>query len=256
VEPLQRYLDFATGTAFEAGRLTLGFFQRPFDVETKADGSPVTEADRQAEALIRRRIERQFPSHSVAGEEQGAVTGSDAVHRWVIDPIDGTRSFVRGIPTYAVLLGLEIEGEPRVGVAHFPALGETIAAADGCGCWWNGRRARVSDVRALRDASLAHADAACFERPGRAEPWARLRQRVRSCIGSPDAYGYALVATGRAELALDPVLDEWDCAPYPPIMREAGGFFGDWRGRPTVRGGEGLATTSALLAEVLQAIAG
>lgn len=256
MEPLQPYLDFAADTAVEAGRLTLAYFQRPLDVEAKADGSPVTEADRRAEVLIRQRIAQRFPAHSVIGEEQAAFDGSDGRHRWVIDPIDGTRSFVRGIPTYGVLLGLEVDGEPRVGVAYFPALGEIVRAADGCGCWWNGRRAHVSAVGTLRDAALAHADAASFERHGRAEPWARLQRHVGTCLGCSDAYGFALVATGRAELALDPILDEWDCAPFPPILREAGGYFGDWRGRETVRAKEALATTSHLLQEVLRVIAG
>jgi myo-inositol-1(or 4)-monophosphatase len=143
------YLDFAVETAYLAGRLTLGYFQTGVQADFKADDSPVTIADRKAEELIRARIEKHYPRHAIVGEEYGADENEDASHRWFIDPIDGTKSFLRGVPLYAVLIGLEIEGCVEVGVACFPALGELIAAASGQGCWWNGRRARVSEISSL-----------------------------------------------------------------------------------------------------------
>jgi myo-inositol-1(or 4)-monophosphatase len=250
---LQTYLDFARETAWQAGQLTLGYFQTDLRPDFKADESPVTAADRGAEQLIRSRIEKQFPRHAIVGEEYGSDDAGSS-HRWYIDPIDGTRSFIRGVPLYAVLIGLEIAGVCRVGVAHFPALGEMVAAAAGLGCWWNGRRARVSSVKQLKDGLVLHYDAAQFEKSNRQDAWDRFKKVAGYRAGWCDAYGYLLVATGRAELMLDPQMSSWDCAPFPPILQEAGGFFGDWAGNVTIHAGNSLGTTQTLLPEVLHLI--
>jgi myo-inositol-1(or 4)-monophosphatase len=255
-EALRAYLDFATETAYLAGRLTLGYFQTGVQPDFKADESPVTVADRRAEELIRARIEQHYPQHALVGEELGANANTQATHRWFIDPIDGTKAFLRGVPLYAVLLGLEIEGIMQVGVAYYPALNELLCAATGEGCWWNGRRARVSSVTTLQQAVVAHADSANFDKYGRTAAWARLRASSYFRAGWSDAYGYLLVATGRAELMLDPIMNAWDCAPFPPILQEAGGYFGDWQGHATIYGNEALATTRTLLPEVLNVIGG
>ena len=145
-DQLSGYLDFMTETAYLAGRLTLGYYQSGLAVDYKADNSPVTIADRKAEELIRGRIEHSYPEHAIVGEEFGLKESQGASHRWIIDPIDGTKSFMRGVPLYGVLLGLEIDGQVEVGAAYFPALDEMIAAATGLGCWWNGRPAHVSAI--------------------------------------------------------------------------------------------------------------
>lgn len=252
-ESLRDYLDFAMETAWEAGRLTLGYFQTGLRPDFKADESPVTIADREAEKLIRSRIEQRFPRHGIIGEEFGGLGQTDGYsHRWLIDPIDGTRSFVRGVPLYGVLIGLEIEDKAEVGVAYFPAMGEIIGAATGEGCWWNGRRARVSSAASLKEAIVSHYDAASFDRYGRAAAWERLKKAAGYRAGWCDAYGYALVATGRVEVMLDPVIHPWDGGPFPPILQEAGGYFGDWRGNVTVYANESMATTQTLLPEVLR----
>ena len=253
-ESLRTYLDFAVETAYLAGRLTLAHFQTGVQPEMKADDTPVTIADRQAEALIRSRIEKKYPRQTIVGEEYGLKEAGEGHHRWFIDPIDGTKSFVRGVPLYAVLLGLEIEGQVEVGVAYFPALDEMVAAASGEGCWWNGRRARVSEVTALEQGVVAFTDVANFERYGRAAAWARIQNATYYRAGWGDAYGHALVATGRAELMLDAIMSPWDCAPFPPILREAGGYFGDWQGKRTIYGSEAMSTTLALLPEALALI--
>lgn len=256
-ESLRAYLDFAVETAWQAGRLTLGYFQTGLRPDFKADASPVTIADRESEQLIRRRIEERYPNHAIFGEEYGGPEQAEGYsHRWWIDPIDGTRSFVRGVPLYGVLLGLEIEGRCEVGVACFPALAEMVAAATGEGCWWNGRRARVSPVEQLKHGIVSHYDAAAFDRFGRTAAWERLKQAAGYRAGWCDAYGYALVATGRVEVMLDPIIYPWDGAPFPPILSEAGGYFGDWRGNPTIHGNEALGTTQALLPEVLTVLNG
>jgi histidinol-phosphatase len=250
-QSLQSFLDFATETAYLAGRLTLGYFQTGIRPDIKSDDSPVTVADRKTEELIRSRIEKQYPHHAIVGEEYGATEGGGASHRWFIDPIDGTKSFVCGVPLYAVLIGLEIEGDAKIGVAYFPALDEMIAAASGGGCWWNGRRARVSDVTALRQATVVFSDVGTFDRYGRSAAWERVKQAAYYRAGWGDAYGHLLVATGRADVMLDPIMNSWDCAPFLPILQEAGGYFGDWQGNATIHGGEALSTTKALLPEVL-----
>jgi histidinol-phosphatase len=252
---LRRYLDFAVETAYLAGRLTLGYFQTGIRPDHKKDRSLVTIADRQAEELIRRRIEKRYPGHAIVGEEFGLNETVDSTHRWFVDPIDGTLSFVRGVPLYSVLIGLEIEGTVQVGVAYFPGLDEMLAAATAEGTWWNGRRARVSSVPSLGQSVVAFTDAANFARHNRTAEWARIQEATYYRAGWGDAYGHALVATGRAELMLDPIMNAWDCGPFPPILREAGGYFGDWQGNRTIHGGEAMSTTDRLLPEVLDLVA-
>jgi histidinol-phosphatase len=255
-ESLRDYLDFAVETAYLAGRLTLGYYQTGVRPDIKADTSPVTVADRQAEELIRGRIEKRYARHAIIGEEFGATGTDGATHRWYIDPIDGTKSFMRGVPLYAVLIGLEIEGQVEVGAAYYPALDEMLAGATGTGCWWNGRPARVSTVPRMAEAFVAFTGVVNYARTGRADAWERIQQASYYCAGWGDAYGYLLVATGRVELMLDPLMNAWDCGPFPPILREAGGYFGDWKGNVTIHGGEAMSTTQTLLPEVLALISG
>ena len=172
---LQPYLDFAVETAYLAGRLTLGYFQTGIRPEMKADDTPVTAADRASEQLIRRRIEQQYPQHAIVGEEYGATEHAETEFRWFVDPIDGTKSFVRGVPLYAVLIGLEIAGTIEVGAAYFPALDEMVAAATGGGCWWNGRRADVSAVTDLRRGTVSCSDVGSFAAYGRGAAWERIQ---------------------------------------------------------------------------------
>lgn len=249
--PLAEFLDFAIDTAHAAGRLTLGYFQAGVDAEFKPDATPVTVADRSAEELIRGRIEKRYPRHAILGEEHGAKNGRHSDCRWIIDPIDGTKAFIRGVPLYAVLIGLEIDNRCEVGVAYFPALDDMIYAASGLGCFWNGRRARVAATASLGKSFIGFTGAESFEPAGRFAAWQRFLRASYCSVGWSDAYGHALVATGRMEVMLDPVLNPYDCAPFPPMLREAGGYFGDWAGNETIHAGEGLSTTRALLPEVL-----
>jgi len=253
---LQQYFDFAVETAYLAGKLTLGYFLTDIRPDLKADDTFVTVADRKSEELIRQRIEARYPRHAVVGEEYGAKGTDEASHRWFIDPIDGTKAFVSGVPLYAVLIGLEIEGTVQVGAVYFPALDEMIAAASGHGCWWNGRRARVSQLAVLDRAFVTFTDPLGFERHNRVREWQRIKQATYYQAGWTDAYGYLLVATGRTHLVLDPVMEAWDAAPFPPILQEAGGYFGDWQGNVTIYAREGLAASKALLPSVLSVLRG
>jgi len=249
---LRDLLAVAVEAAWAGGRRTLAWFNAGAAVEWKSDGTPVTAADREAEAAMRRVIARAFPDHGILGEEEGETAGR-APYRWIIDPLDGTRSFVRGVPLYGTLVGVEVHGEPVVGVIHLPALDEMIAAARGEGCTWNGRRCRVSRVARLADALVVVTD----ERSARTRSPAYERLAATTSLQRTwaDCYGYALVATGRAEIALDPVMDVWDCAALLPVVEEAGGRFTDWRGRRTINGGEAVATNGVLHDEVLTLLA-
>ena len=250
---LQTCFDFLVQVAYRAGRITLGYYQTGIRPDYKPDDTPVTAADRAAEEFIRSEIEKHYPTHTIVGEEFGESQKSADV-RWIIDPIDGTKSFLRGIPLYAVLVGLEIEGVVRAGAAYFPALDEMLCAADGLGCWWNGRRARVSDVASLSQAYVCYTNFRNMETYGHNLTFKRLNERAYALRGWSDAYGYLAVATGRAEIMLDPVMHIWDCGPFPPILREAGGYFGDWQGNSGHTHGEALACNAALLPEILDLI--
>jgi len=250
-------LEAATHWAWEAGEVTLAHFGAVLDAESKSDGSPVTLADREAEALLRSRIRERFPGHGILGEEEGEEFGDEPI-RWILDPIDGTRSFMRGVPLYAVLIGIEGGGVPLVGVAHFPALGETVAAAIGVGCLWYRRglsepiAARVSSHDRWSEAALLTTDPARIEGMAVAAGWRELSARAGLVRSWGDAYGHALVATGRAEAMVDPLLSPWDAAPLLPILSEAGGVFTDLSGMATVHGGSGISSNGCLHRELLE----
>jgi histidinol-phosphatase len=238
-------LDFSIDLAVRAGEIVLPHFLERAAPERKPDGSFVTAADRAAETFMRERIAQAYPDDAILGEEFGATQGSSG-RRWILDPIDGTFSFVHGVPLFGVLIGVEYDGCPNVGVAHFPALGDTIAAARGHGCRLNGASVRVSRAAArLADALVVSND------PAAADDLIRGARKFR---GWGDCYGYMLVASGRADVAFDPVVSEWDCAALAPIVEEAGGTFTDWRGERTTRGGNAVATNGALFDEVIEAL--
>ncbi len=253
---LTKLHEFTTDLAYRAGRITLGYFNVGLRPEYKADDTPVTVADRAAEEFIRLEIEKKFPTHDILGEEFGETQAHSSSFRWIIDPIDGTKSFIRGIPLYGVLIGLEVEGVIQVGAAYFPGTDEMLSAADGEGAWWNGRRAHVSEISALDKAYVCFTNYRSMARYHRAEAWERVNQKAYVSRGWSDAYGYLAVATGRAEVMLDPVMAIWDCGPFPVIFKEAGGYFGSWDGRPGHTHHEALACNSALLPEMLKIIAG
>jgi histidinol phosphatase-like enzyme (inositol monophosphatase family) len=246
-------LDFALDCAWQAGRITLGHFQSGITFEKKGDDSPVTIADQQSERKMRELIGKSWPEHGIIGEEYGTQAGSSKL-TWIIDPIDGTKSFVHGVPIYGVLVALTEGDNSLVGVAHFPALNETIYAARGHGCYWNGRRAHVSTINNLSDALLLASDVNSFAPRGKESGWQQLVDSTYIQRTWGDSYGYALVATGRAEIMIDPVMWVWDCAPFQVILEEAGGTFTDWKGKSTINGGESIATNGLLFDTVLSLV--
>ena len=246
-------LDTRIAPAAELARLTgeiaLRHYRSNLVVETKADGSPVTAADRAAEQAARDWVRRYFPDDGILGEEFGEERPG-APRRWVIDPIDGTKSFVRGVPLWGSLVALCAGERVLAGAAYFPATAELVAAAPGAGCWFNGSRCAVSSVSALEHAIVLTTDEQFRERPMRRGGWERLASTAALSRSWGDCYGYLLVATGRAEMMCDAILSLWDGAALYPIVREAGGVFTDWDGRDTAFGGSAVATNGALAATV------
>jgi histidinol-phosphatase len=244
-------LGFAVDLVATAGELTLRWFRAAdLAVDTKADGTPVTAADRAAERLVRERIADRFPDDGVLGEEEPELLGRSG-RRWIVDPIDGTKAFTRGVPLYSTLLALHDRDVPALGVIGLPALGQAVYAGRGLGCWSDGRPARVSETPTLDggyltssgyshwsdDALLAVKHAGCELRT-----WG-------------DGYGYALVATGRVDAMVDPAVDLYDVAAMPVILAEAGGRFTSVDGRDDAGGGSGVATNGRIHEELLRLLA-
>ncbi len=254
---LRSRMEFASEVARAAGKVVLRHYQTDLAVERKADQSPVTAADRASEQLLRERISARFPEDGILGEEYGDCPGRSR-WTWILDPIDGTKSFIQGVPLFGVLIGLESPDGVEVGVVYLPALDELVSAARGEGCWWDGKRASVSRVDSLGDACLSYTSEKTFRErgPHAVEAWGRLCAGSRLQRGWGDCYGHVLVATGRADAMFDPVLSTWDCAAILPIVEEAGGTFTDWEGRRTIRGGSGISTNGHLFRPIFSLVQG
>jgi histidinol phosphatase-like enzyme (inositol monophosphatase family) len=252
---IEQRLALALEAVDLAGKLTLEYFLREnYEVELKRDGSPVTEADRRAEEVLRQRILGTFPQDGVVGEELGEQSGSSA-YSWVLDPIDGTKSFISGVPLYSMLIGILCDGAPLAGVIHIPALQETVSAAHGGGAWWQRcgalrKAARVSS-RSLPNGLFLTSQVDSFAKRGAYEAYRQLEQTARVTRTWGDGYGYLLVATGRAEAIVDPEMNLWDAAALQPILEEAGGAFTDWQGVPSIERGEGVGCTLHVQPDVL-----
>jgi histidinol-phosphatase len=247
----QATLDTAVALLREAGERTLRWFRNPdLEVLSKADGTPVTAADRDAERFLRERLAERFPGDGVLGEEE-APSPSTTGRRWILDPIDGTKAFTCGVPLYSNLLALEDEHGIAIGVVNLPALGETVWAGRGLGCWSERGPTEVSATPSLdggyvMSSSFSH--------------WPDGSVRALEAAGAilrtwGDGYGYGLVATGRAVAMVDPSVEPYDIGPMPVIMAEAGGRFTDLRGETTVEGGSGLASNGLVHDELLDLLA-
>lgn len=251
-------MDFAVRTARSAGEITLEHYGHAA-VEYKGDGSEVTAADHAAERHIRAAIAEAFPEDGIVGEE-GEDVPSRSGRRWIVDPIDGTRSFSSAVPLYAVLIALETDGAPTVGCCHLPVLRETLVAAKGAGAWLNGRPARVSECDDLSDARLVTSGFEYWRDRGKPEERAgfdRLVLATRFARTWGDGYGYFLVATGRVDLHCDPISGcYWDYAPFDVILSEAGGRFSQFDGSPVEAWTTTLATNGRLHAPAAAVLRG
>ncbi|MCI0743594.1 MAG: histidinol phosphate phosphatase [Gemmataceae bacterium] len=251
--------ETAVAAAHQAGQFALQHFDQNIAVEWKADQSPVTLADRGAEELLRTTLLGKFPRDGFLGEESGATPG-DSGFRWIIDPIDGTRSFVRGIPLWATLVGLEYKGELIGGVVASPALtaplapggrevggeGMTYRALSGDGAFRNNRPIHVSRIAKLDEADIYYSSIAWFEKAGREQQFLRLAKQTRRQRGFGDFYGFVLVAQGSGELMVEHGIKPWDLAALVPIVQEAGGRITDWQGKVNLDSPDVLASNETL----------
>jgi histidinol phosphatase-like enzyme (inositol monophosphatase family) len=250
-------LAFALDAVTRAGRLTLAHFQTGVAFDTKADQSPVTVADHAAERLLREAIGQAFPGEHVLGEEEG---GDPTIpDRWVIDPIDGTKSFVSGVPLYGTLLAYEENFVPVLGAIYFPALNDLHFAERGSGAFWNGRPSRVSSLTRLEGAVVCCGGHKSMAAHGRDRAFLKIAERTMATRTWGDAYGHMLVATGRVEAMIDPVVSRWDLSAVQVIVEESGGRFTDFSGGPALTGTSGLEAISSngkVHEELLRAFAG
>lgn len=256
-DEVSQRLAFALEISSAAADLILSYYHRPsLEVEFKVDASPVTEADRGAELLLRERILKRFPDDGVLGEEFGEHPGRSGF-RWILDPVDGTKAFVHGVPLFGTLIGIEQNGAMVAGLCRLPALGECVYAARGSGTWWQlgekePRRARVSPVSRLGDALLCFTDIEGFRKTDTTPQFDAMCRATRIARGWGDCYGHVLVATGRAEIALDPRMNPWDVAALIPLLEEAGGTCVGWSGDGSIHAGNAVSVNGALRGEVLR----
>jgi len=247
----------AVDLAILAGDSTLKYFRsHNYQVERKSDRSPVTIADKNAEQLIRVELAKRYPTDAVLGEEYGAIEG-ESEYKWIVDPIDGTKSFISGVPLYSTLVGVTRNGVPTVGVIYIPAMGEIIVAAIGHGAWYregsaDWQRARVSSVDDLSEGLFVTSQADNFDARGARTALDQLTKASYVTRTWGDGYGYLLVATGRAEVMVDPICNPWDVAAVLPVIVEAGGTFSDWNGLSKIDTGDGVGSNGKVHQQVLK----
>lgn len=242
---LPELLEFAKHITGKAGEITLKYYHSDLDIITKADQSPVTIADKETEEFLRSEIERKFPDHQILGEEMGNKE-TNSPYKWIIDPIDGTKSFISGIPFYSNLLGLEFEGRIILGISHFPALNEMYYASENGGAFLNGKRISVGKKSKIGECRVMTTDVKNLENVRLSVPAKKILNDSLFYRTWGDAYGHAMVASGRADIMLDPLMNPWDCAPFGIILKEAGGFFGDWSGAETIYGENAFSSNNEL----------
>jgi histidinol-phosphatase len=238
-------LEATQELARRTGSVALRHFRSALTVEAKFDGSPVTVADRDAEQAARQWIMQRFPDDGILGEEFGAHQPASK-RRWLIDPIDGTKTFVRGVPLWGTLIAVCDGEQVLAGAAFFPAVDEIVAAAVGLGCWWNGSKTHVSSTATIDAATVLTTDERFRRDRSKSDGWRRLADAAAVSRTWGDCFGYLLVATGRAEVMVDAVAAPWDAAPLLPVITEAGGIFTDWDGAPTAFGGSMIASNGNL----------
>lgn len=247
----EREAEVAAGLARQSAELALRLQLKGVQAEAKADASPVTAADRESESFIAAELERLFPDDGLLGEE-GSVKETKNGRRWIVDPIDGTRDFLRGNPLWAVLIGLEQDGEVKAGVAHLPMLGETYHAVRGGGAYRNGERIRVSPIQDRWMAALSvnglHV-ASTLPFAAKLTDWMSTFWCVRSLGGTPDAMW---LSSGRLEVWLEAKVAPWDLAAPQVILEEAGAVFHSHKGERTIYGGTAVAYVPALRPAVVE----
>lgn len=254
-ERMNDVLTAAIEAAKAAGEVALHYFQGNLIVETKADHTPVTQADRECEARIFDILSARFPAYGFLGEEMGERAGTVNA-RWIIDPIDGTKNFIRGIPFFATLIALEEEGEVTAGVIYAPALDDLLYAGKGQGAFANNQRVHVSDVNELQQAMLIHGGLKDLKVRACWQSFLRLVDLTARQRGFGDALGHRTVICGQAEVALEPEIKPWDVAASKIIVTEAGGQYSDFTGSPSIYTGNAVISNGRVHEEVIRILQG
>lgn len=260
-DEIEAYLRFAVEAVEAVGPIALGYFRRGVTVADKATGGfydPVTAADREIEAALRLSIEQRFPGHGIIGEEAEAKVGVDSLS-WVIDPIDGTRAFITGMPAWGIMLGLIEAGEPRLGVVHQPFIGETFYG-DGSGAWLRAAgetgEMRARATRDIADAVLYCTHPSMFDGRDLAA-FQRVADACRLSRYGGDCYAYCMLALGEVDMVVENGLQPYDILPLMPILEGAGAVVSDWQGERPLQGGRvAVAATTELHAALLSTLAG
>jgi histidinol-phosphatase len=250
---LQHFLAVAKMAAQKGGQRALKYFRKHVSVIKKVDRSPVTRADREAEQVIRGILGKAFPEHQLCGEEFGWDKNVHADYRWWIDPVDGTRQFIRGLPFWGTLIALEYQGEVVAGVIHHPAISLTIWACKGFGCYANGQRVHVSKIQNLKGGTLSYGGLRLTPKSYRK----KLTDLIAICYddrGFGDCFGQSLVIQGMVEAMLDPVVKPYDVAAIKICVEEAGGKFTDLSGKKTIYSGNALSSNGLVHSQILRAI--
>jgi len=254
---LREAAAFAGRLADAAGAVALRYFRQPVAVETKADASPVTRADREAEQAMRALIEAAYPQDGIVGEEHGRARDG-AGRQWVLDPIDGTRSFVTGVPLFGTLIALAVDGLPVVGVIDHPVTRERWVGIAGAPTTLNGVPVRTRACPTLGAATLSTTGDEFLEGPGEYDAFRRVHAKAGAFRRVPDCYGYAMLASGFVDLVIEAGLKTWDLAALRPVIEGAGGVITDWNGRPLDLASDGhiaAAGDAACHAAALEALA-
>lgn len=246
----EELLDNAIKFAQIGGNHTLNYFRKSVEVIRKADSSPVTVADREAEWKIRELIQAAYPEHGIIGEEHGRVNPESNI-QWVLDPIDGTVSFIHGIPLYTTLIGVLVDNKPVAGVIYAPAMDEMCAGSAASGTTLNGVSVKVRQCENLKEATLITTDRKNIRKYNFDAPVNELMKAVRVDRTWGDAYGHMMVASGRADVMFDPILNIWDAAALLPVVEGAGGHFIDVNGNADISTGNGISVVPGLRNEVL-----
>ncbi|MCC6465931.1 MAG: histidinol phosphate phosphatase [Planctomycetes bacterium] len=268
---IQSRLALAQDAVFDAGNAVAKmYYNLSIDVVWKHDGSPVTKADHECEKILRRRISAVFPDDAIIGEEHEDEHGTSGF-KWIIDPLDGTESFIRKVPIFGTLVGLELAGEVVAGLCYMPAQREYAWSSRGQGCWWaqdttgaenvealreRAIRAKVSPLDDLKEAMITTSGQGAFHRSKRVEAFTKLRAATRKDRGWGNCWGHLLVATGRVEVSIEPKIREWDVAPFASMVAEAGGRLTDFAGEPSIYSGHAICSNGVLHPAVLKAVSG
>lgn len=270
-QAVQSRLALALDATFDAANAIHELFKGlAIDVVWKHDGSPVTKADQQAEKILRQRISNVFPDDAIIGEEHEDEHGTSGF-KWIIDPLDGTESFIRKVPVFGTLVALEHEGAMVAGLCYMPAQREFAWASKGGGCWWvsdttgapniealrdRAQRAQVSPMDTLKEAMIVTSGQGAFHRSGKVEAFTRLRAATRKDRGWGNCYGHLLVATGRVEASIEPKIREWDIAPFAAMLAEAGGKLTDFEGKESVYSTHCICSNGKLHEEIIKVVKG